>query len=35
MVSLIVPLVFLYEVSILLVWLIERDRIKKDAAAAT
>ena len=32
MVSLIVPLVVLYEISILLVWLIERDRTKKDAA---
>jgi sec-independent protein translocase protein TatC len=32
MVSLAVPLVLLYEVSILGVWLIERDRAKKDAA---
>ncbi|MEI9991527.1 MAG: twin-arginine translocase subunit TatC [Rhizomicrobium sp.] len=34
MVSLLVPLVALYEVSVLIVWLIERDRNKKDAAAA-
>lgn len=34
MVSLLIPLVALYEVSILIVWLIERDRNKKDAAAA-
>jgi sec-independent protein translocase protein TatC len=32
MMSLLVPLVALYEVSVLLVWLIERDRSKKDAA---
>jgi sec-independent protein translocase protein TatC len=31
MVSLAIPLVALYEVSIVLVWLIERDRAKKDA----
>jgi sec-independent protein translocase protein TatC len=35
MLSLGVPLVLLYEVSVLLVWLIERDRKKKDAAKAT
>ena len=35
MMSLLVPLVLLYEVSVLLVWLIERDRTKKDAAAST
>ncbi|MEJ1968898.1 MAG: twin-arginine translocase subunit TatC [Rhizomicrobium sp.] len=35
MVSLLVPLVALYEVSVLIVWLIERDRKKKDAAAAS
>lgn len=35
MMSLAVPLVLLYEVSILLVWLIERDRAKQDAAKAT
>jgi Sec-independent protein secretion pathway component TatC len=29
-----VPLIALYEVSVLLVWLIERDRTKKDAANA-
>jgi len=34
MLSLLVPLVALYEVSVLLVWLIERDRTKKDAANA-
>ena len=34
MMSLAVPLWALYEVSVLLVWLIERDRSKKDAAAA-
>jgi sec-independent protein translocase protein TatC len=34
MLSLLVPLVALYEVSVLLVWLIERDRSKKDAAKA-
>ncbi len=33
MVSLAVPLVLLYEVSILGVWLIERDRAKKDASS--
>jgi len=33
MVSLIVPLVLLYEISIGCVWLIERSRAKKDAAA--
>ena len=32
MMSLAVPLVALYEVSVLLVWLIERDRVKQDAA---
>jgi len=32
MMSLLVPLAALYEVSVLLVWLIERDRTKKDAA---
>jgi sec-independent protein translocase protein TatC len=35
MLSLGVPLILLYEISVLLVWLIERDRTKKDAAAAT
>ncbi len=35
MMSLLVPLVGLYEVSVLLVWLIERDRKKKDDAKAT
>ncbi len=35
MMSLLVPLVLLYEVSVLIVWLIERDRSKKDAAEAT
>jgi sec-independent protein translocase protein TatC len=35
MMSLLVPLVLLYEVSVLLVRLIERDRSKKDAAAVT
>jgi sec-independent protein translocase protein TatC len=34
MMSLLIPLVLLYEVSVLLVWLIERDRKKKDAAKA-
>ncbi|HEY0107524.1 MAG TPA: twin-arginine translocase subunit TatC [Rhizomicrobium sp.] len=34
MVSLLVPLVALYEISVLIVWLIERDRAKKDAQAA-
>jgi sec-independent protein translocase protein TatC len=34
MVSLAIPLVLLYEVSIALVWLIERDRAKKDATRA-
>ncbi len=34
MMSLLVPLVALYEISILCVWLIERDRAKKDAAKA-
>jgi sec-independent protein translocase protein TatC len=34
MMSLLIPLVALYEVSVLLVWLIERDRTKKDAAKA-
>ncbi|HEY4941191.1 MAG TPA: twin-arginine translocase subunit TatC [Rhizomicrobium sp.] len=34
MLSLGVPLVALYEVSVLLVWLIERDKTKKDAAKA-
>jgi sec-independent protein translocase protein TatC len=34
MLSLLIPLVALYEVSVLLVWLIERDRTKKDAANA-
>jgi sec-independent protein translocase protein TatC len=34
MVSLAIPLVLLYEVSIALVWLIERDRAKKDATPA-
>jgi sec-independent protein translocase protein TatC len=34
MLSLLVPLIALYEVSVLLVWLIERDRTKKDAANA-
>ena len=33
MLSLLVPLVALYEVSVLLVWLIERERTKKEAAA--
>jgi len=33
MLSLLIPLVALYEVSVLLVWLIERDRTKKEAAA--
>jgi len=32
MMSLAIPLVALYEISILSVWLIERDRTKKDAA---
>jgi len=32
MVSLLVPLIALYEISVLIVWLIERDRSKKDAA---
>jgi sec-independent protein translocase protein TatC len=32
MISLLVPMVALYEVSVLIVWLIERDRSKKDAA---
>lgn len=35
MLSLLIPLVALYEVSVLLVWLIERDRSKKEAAAST
>jgi sec-independent protein translocase protein TatC len=35
MMSLLVPLLALYEISVLLVWLIERDRKKKDAAAST
>lgn len=34
MISLAIPLVFLYEVSIWLVWLIERNRAKEDAAKA-
>ena len=34
MMSLAIPLVALYEISILCVWLIERDRTKKDAAKA-
>jgi sec-independent protein translocase protein TatC len=34
MVSLLVPLLGLYEISIVLVWLMERSRAKKDAAAA-
>ncbi|HEX2590204.1 MAG TPA: twin-arginine translocase subunit TatC [Rhizomicrobium sp.] len=34
MISLAVPLVFLYEASIWLVWLFERNRAKEDAAAA-
>jgi len=34
MLSLLIPLVALYEVSVLLVWLIERDRTKKEEAAA-
>ncbi len=35
MISLAVPLVFLYEISIWLVWLIERNRTKQDAERAT
>ena len=35
MLSLAIPLVGLYEISILCVWLIERDKTKKDAAKAT
>ena len=35
MLSLAIPLVALYEISILCVWLIERDRRKKDAAKAS
>jgi len=35
MLSLLIPLVALYEVSVLLVWLIERDRTKKEASAST
>jgi sec-independent protein translocase protein TatC len=35
MISLAVPLVFLYEASIWLVWLIERNRAKQDAKTAT
>ncbi len=34
MVSLLIPLIALYEISILCVWLIERDRAKQDAARA-
>ena len=34
MLSLMIPLIALYEISVLIVWLIERDRKKQDAAAA-
>ncbi|HWD27304.1 MAG TPA: twin-arginine translocase subunit TatC [Rhizomicrobium sp.] len=34
MISLMIPMVALYEVSVLIVWLIERDRSKKEAAAS-
>jgi len=35
MLSLMIPLIGLYEISIWCVWFIERDRAKKDAARAS